>query len=141
MKYMFLAKRGRPDLETALAFLRTRVLKSTTQDWEKLKRVLEFVRGTINDEMTLGADDIWDISELRRCILRGTQRHEESYRGSNNIWKRDRDAKINETDLEHKEYDGVGDCGDVRLPSRHSVATPVPRTSGVQDKKESIDAR
>ena len=35
IKLAFIAKRSRPDLETALDFLQTRVSKSTAQDWEK----------------------------------------------------------------------------------------------------------
>jgi hypothetical protein len=33
-------------------------LKSTKQDWSKLKRVLKFLKGTLDDCITLGADDI-----------------------------------------------------------------------------------
>jgi hypothetical protein len=32
--------------------------KSTEQDWSKLKRVLKFLKGTLDDRITLGADDI-----------------------------------------------------------------------------------
>ena len=41
-----------------MGFLRTRVGKSTEQDWEKLRRVLEFLVGTIDDVLTLGADGL-----------------------------------------------------------------------------------
>ena len=58
MKLAFVAKRCRVDLETTLGFLRTRVSKSTEEDWEKLRRALEFLCGTINDVLTLGADGL-----------------------------------------------------------------------------------
>ena len=58
LKLAFISKRGRMDLETSLGFLRTRVSKSTEQDWDKLRRVLEFLSGTIDDELTLGADGL-----------------------------------------------------------------------------------
>jgi KUP system potassium uptake protein len=57
-KYLFVSMRARLDIELPIAFLCTRVTKSTKQDWDKLKRVLEFINGTINDERVIGADDI-----------------------------------------------------------------------------------
>ena len=56
MKLACVSKRCRVDLETTLGFLRTRVSKSTEEDWEKLRRALEFLCGTIDDVLTLGAD-------------------------------------------------------------------------------------
>ena len=58
MKLAYVAKRCRVDLETTLGFLRTRVSKSTEEDWEKLRRALEFLCGTIDDVLTLGADGL-----------------------------------------------------------------------------------
>ena len=58
MKLAYVSKRCRVDLETSLGFLRTRVGKSTEEDWEKLKRVLEFLAGTVDDVLTLGADGL-----------------------------------------------------------------------------------
>ena len=42
----------------AFAFLCTRVSKSTTQDREKLRRLLEYIHGSIDRDYTLGADDM-----------------------------------------------------------------------------------
>ena len=53
--------RARPDLQTAISFLCTRVTKSTEQDWAKLRRVLSSVFGTINDVRIIGADDLYKI--------------------------------------------------------------------------------
>ena len=50
--------RARLDLQLAIAFLYTRVSCSTEQDWIKLKRVLEYLYGTLDKFLTLGADDI-----------------------------------------------------------------------------------
>ena len=41
-----------------MAFLCTRVAESDEDDWKKLKRVLHYLRGTIDLVLTLGADDI-----------------------------------------------------------------------------------
>ena len=54
-------KRARPDLETAVAFLCTRVSKSTMSDWKKLKRVLQYAKGTIKDVRIIGASNLSHI--------------------------------------------------------------------------------
>ena len=55
---LFVSRRCRLDIQTAVAFLTTRVSKPTEDDWRKLKRVLQYLRGTIDLKLTLGADDI-----------------------------------------------------------------------------------
>jgi hypothetical protein len=57
-KLLYVSKRSRLDIQLAVAFLCTRVSCSTEQDWQKLKRVLEYLRGTLDEYLTLGADDI-----------------------------------------------------------------------------------
>jgi hypothetical protein len=64
MKLMYVSQRCRVDIVTAIAFLCTRVSKSTEQDWDKLKRVLEYLKGTINDELTLGADSMQKLGSF-----------------------------------------------------------------------------
>ena len=53
------------DLLLAIGFLCTRVSKSTTQDQRKLKRLLEYIKGTLDLEYTLGADS---LSSLRTWV-------------------------------------------------------------------------
>ena len=48
-KLLFICKRARPDIETTVAYLCTRVTKSTEGDWRKLRRVLQFLNCTVND--------------------------------------------------------------------------------------------
>jgi hypothetical protein len=57
-KLLYVLKRGLLDIQLATAFLCTRVSCSTAQDWEKLKRVLMYLRGILDDFLTLGADDL-----------------------------------------------------------------------------------
>jgi hypothetical protein len=57
-KLLYVSKRGRLDIQLAIAFLCMRVSCSTKQDWMKLKRVLEYLHGTLDEFLTLGADDI-----------------------------------------------------------------------------------
>jgi hypothetical protein len=57
-KLLYVAIRARMDILLPVGFLGTRVSKSTTEDWAKLKRLLEYIKGTINEEYTLGADSL-----------------------------------------------------------------------------------
>ena len=58
---LWIMKRARPDLETAVGFLCTRVSKSDDMDWKKLRRVIAFIRGTIDDVRIIGANSISKI--------------------------------------------------------------------------------
>lgn len=60
-KLLFIMKRGRPDIETAISFLMTRVSKSDEMDWQKLKRCLRFIKGTFDDVRIIGADSLHDL--------------------------------------------------------------------------------
>jgi hypothetical protein len=55
-KLLYVSKRGRLDIQLPIAFLCTRVSCSTEQDWSKLKRTLEYLRGTLDKFVTFGAD-------------------------------------------------------------------------------------
>jgi hypothetical protein len=57
-KLLYVSKRSRLDIQLATAFLCTLVLCSTKKDWENLKLVLEYLRGTLDEFLTLGANDI-----------------------------------------------------------------------------------
>ena len=54
---LFLCKRGRPDIQTAVAFLTTRVKNPDEDDRQKLRRVIKYLRGSINLVLTLESDD------------------------------------------------------------------------------------
>lgn len=53
-KLLYICKRSRPDLETAVSFLCTRVSKCDIEDWKKLIRVLSYAKQTINDPRIIG---------------------------------------------------------------------------------------
>jgi hypothetical protein len=57
-KLLYVSKRGRLDIQLPIAFLCTRVSCSTKQDWSKLKRTLEYLRGTLDEFVTFGTDDM-----------------------------------------------------------------------------------
>jgi hypothetical protein len=60
-KLLYVSIRARPDLLLAIGFLCTRVSKSTKQDQTKLKRVLEYIRATMDLTYTIGADEITKV--------------------------------------------------------------------------------
>ena len=64
-KSLFLTKRARPDILVTVAFLCTRVQQPTTIDWAKLVRLMDFLKRTKKDCLTLRADGssivVWNI--------------------------------------------------------------------------------
>jgi hypothetical protein len=60
-KTLFLCKRARPDLQTAVAFLCTRVKSCDEDDYKKLIRMLQFLRGTKDDYLTLSANSLHNV--------------------------------------------------------------------------------
>jgi hypothetical protein len=64
-KLLFLCKRGRPDIQTAIAFLCTRVQTPTHDDRNKLTRVMKYLRSTKDLILRLRADNLnivkWSI--------------------------------------------------------------------------------
>jgi hypothetical protein len=57
-RLLYICKRSRLDIQNAVAFLTTRVSKPDEDDWKKLKRVLQYLRGTLDDKLILGALDM-----------------------------------------------------------------------------------
>jgi hypothetical protein len=57
-KLLFLCKRGRPDIQTAIAFLCTRVQHPTRHDYNKLSRVIKYLRKTADLVLRLSADNL-----------------------------------------------------------------------------------
>jgi hypothetical protein len=53
---LFAANRARQDIQTAVSFLTTQVQALNEDDWEKLKRVLKYLKGTQYLKLTLSAD-------------------------------------------------------------------------------------
>ena len=57
-KLLYVSKRVRVDLSTTIVFLCTRVSKSIDEDWEKLRRLLQYLKGTISMKIILGNDGL-----------------------------------------------------------------------------------
>jgi hypothetical protein len=62
---LFASKRARPDLQTAVAYLCTRVTCSDKDNYKKPKRVIQYISGTIHLPLVLGWDEsgmlVWSI--------------------------------------------------------------------------------
>jgi hypothetical protein len=57
-KLLYLSRRARPDVQTAVAFLTTRVKAPDKDDYRKLRRAMQYLRGSIDLVLTLEADDL-----------------------------------------------------------------------------------
>jgi hypothetical protein len=60
-KTLFICKRARPDLQTAVVFLCKRVKDCQEDDYKKLKRMLQFIRATKDDYLTLSANSLHNV--------------------------------------------------------------------------------
>ncbi|KAI2491042.1 Reverse transcriptase (RNA-dependent DNA polymerase) [Fragilaria crotonensis] len=76
-KLLFLCKRARPDVQTATAFLCTRVKGPDGDDYKKLRRVMQYLRSTAYMPLTLEADDMFD-QMVGGLIVCGSSRYERS---------------------------------------------------------------
>jgi hypothetical protein len=56
-KALYVAKRARPDISTAISFLTKRVLKPNREDWEKLAHMVRYLEATRKMPLILSADD------------------------------------------------------------------------------------
>jgi len=65
LKGLFLCKRGRPDVLQPTAYLCTRTKEPTRFDWDKLVRLMKFLKQKPDDRLTLKADGshilIWSV--------------------------------------------------------------------------------
>jgi len=55
---LFVAMRARPDIQTSVSFLTKRVQKPDEDDWNKLKRVLRYLKGTKHMKLSLRVDNL-----------------------------------------------------------------------------------
>ena len=57
-KLLYVATKGHPDIYLPIVFLTSRVSRADVDDWKKLKRLLNFIRCTIDLKLTLSANDM-----------------------------------------------------------------------------------
>ena len=61
VKLLYIAKIRRSDIEVAVSFLCNRVSKSTKDDWITLRRILGYLKSTIDDTRIIGAENMQDL--------------------------------------------------------------------------------
>ena len=70
-KLLFISKRARPDIQHVIPFLSTPVRFPDEDDWKKLLRLLMYLKGTIELELTLGGDNLsvvkWWVDASYAC--------------------------------------------------------------------------
>ena len=66
--FLYVAKRARPNLQVAVAFLCKKVKCPNVGDWKKLGRLVQYLRATIHLPLIVGSDgsgnSIWSIDAL-----------------------------------------------------------------------------
>jgi hypothetical protein len=60
-KLLYVAIRARLDILLTVGFLGTRVSKCTIADQQKLRRLLEYIKGSMGEEYILGADNLAEM--------------------------------------------------------------------------------
>ncbi|KAI2506284.1 Reverse transcriptase (RNA-dependent DNA polymerase) [Fragilaria crotonensis] len=60
-KLLYVATRARVDILLPVGFLCTRVTKSTLEDQDKLLRVLQYIKGSMDMEYVIGSDDMGNM--------------------------------------------------------------------------------
>jgi hypothetical protein len=73
VKLVFVQARARRDLAVATLFLTTRVKSPDEDDWGKLRRVMQYIKGTINMPLILSAESMtlpkwWIDAQLTPCM-------------------------------------------------------------------------
>jgi hypothetical protein len=64
-KLLYVAIRARLDVLLTVGFLGTRVSKCTVEDQQKLRRLLEYIKGSTDEEYIVGTDN---VAEMRTWI-------------------------------------------------------------------------
>ena len=57
-KMLFVTNRARPDVQVPISFLSSRVTCVDEDDWKKLKRMLQYLQGTVDMPLTLSIDNL-----------------------------------------------------------------------------------
>ncbi len=76
-KLLYLSKRTRPDILTAISFLTTRVKEPTEDDWTKLERVMKYLNGSKDLGVTLDASSDKPL-ELQAWVDASFATHEDA---------------------------------------------------------------
>ena len=144
-KHSSSAKRARPDIQLAISFLSTRVKTPTEQDWNKLHRMMKFLRDTANDVMTLTADNLSLIQfsiDAFFAVHPDMKSHSGTTMsmGKGAVIASSRKQKINTRSSTEAELVAVDDNAAIVLWTRHFVLAQgyTPRIEVLQDNQSTI---
>jgi hypothetical protein len=117
-KLLYLAKRSRPDLLATVAFLSTRVSKSTEEDMSKLNRLLRYLKRTKGLRIIIETDDEFHLlafidasfgihtgSFIHTGTYIYTFRWKESYRFNYYLWERSIVLRLMKAKVSHEVFD------------------------------------
>ena len=113
-KALYLCKRARPDIQTAVAFLTTRVKAPDCDDWKKLSRMMGYLKGTLNLVLTLsdtGVGGQWwmDAANGVHPDLRGHTGGTFSL-GKGSVFSKSTKQKLNTASSTEAELVGTFEC-------------------------------
>ena len=120
---LFMATRARRDIQTAVAFLTTRVKSPDKDDWGKLKRVLKYLNGTKYLKLNLSAENLgllkWLVGRLHN-VHWGCKGHGGAMF---TMGKRSHLLLLAKGEVEHLELDQYGVGGGQHVHARDAVDT------------------
>lgn len=123
-KLLYLSKRVRPDILTAVAFLTKRVLCPQQDDMDKLERTIQYVRGTRTFALTLEADDPVQVTSYIDASY-GVHPDMKSHTGAfitlgrGAVYAKSSTQKLNTKSSTEAELVGMSDCGNQVLWTRN----------------------
>ena len=114
-KLLYVSIRKQVDLSTEISFLCTRVSKNTIEDWEKLCRLLQYMKRTINMRRVLGGTEGLECLSIYADASCATHMDTKGHTGGfvslgrGTIHKKSSKQKINTKSLTESEVVGTSD--------------------------------
>ena len=143
-KLLYLCKRTRQDIQTAVAFLCTRVKNPDTDDYKKLTRVIQYLRGTQELTLTIEPNDHpnWWV-DSSYAVHPDMRSHSGIIMmlGKGAVYSGSCKQKLNTKSSTEAELVGIDDAMGQVLWTRHFLAAQgeyVPTTTIYQDNKSTI---
>ena len=125
-KLLFMAKRTRPDIQTAIAFLCTRVKAPDIHDWKKLIRVMKYLQLTPFVPLVLGSDGSgmihWYV-DASFAVHKDMRSHTGALMtlGQGAVIAMSNKQKINTKSSTEAEVVGVDDMMNIQVWTRHFI--------------------
>jgi hypothetical protein len=103
-KLLFLGSRARPDLQTGISFLCTKVQQPDTDDYKKLGRVMKYIVGSRDIVQSLSANGTHIMQMVGQCFFCSAPGYEELYRGHNVTGTRCNTQCIIKAEIKQQEF-------------------------------------